>query len=637
VFHSGRPNPTTREELLDFIEAASYHEEYRAPGRPRFQSIEIAVNEGTSKPFVASVLTELVQNSIDAMRGSGITGSIDINLTEEHLSVRDYVGIPDRALLALWIPFLSSKDVGELMSTGEMGTGFFNVYRQPYTKCVYITTNGLRIKAKPIVVSGRVMDIEYSVRTIDKSSTFTGTEIRIILHPMELAKFVSLKVDAGLFIYSMLSYINYTVNYNGVSVKAESELVYTSSALTIRKMMSARTPSVLMSHGVPLSLFLPYLTSLYGQVDNHDLSTGIIVDIDKRFYRPVQSRTRIITTSDEELKVELELGLHAYVTSRILESDARPLYMEAYMPLILTSVPMNNCHPYGLHVSTAKALIHHKKYVEYPVGKSQASLINIIGGIVVPFIDDYGVKITPETIAAKFARLNQPNPLDRLNDDVRNLILLWLHTKLGFKQPGGGQMTLGPIPEGLRAVDVMPKIIETHPTIAVMNKFVTVFCDRIRKLGFNLSNEVPEVVLSPMGDTRLDYRTNRGSIDLDAENKDDKVIVINPAFYLKKMQLLEREWTRFVSEYQEDKMAAAAYLRIGCEALKLFMGNTRPGPSILVRHLIASLLLTENQKAKSGHFLITFESKQHEFNFDDLCHFIYTQVALDGLWDDVVY
>jgi len=51
------------------------------------------------------------------------------------------------------------------MVTGEMGTGFFNVYRQPWTKHVLITTTNdddvITIKAIPIVKRGRVVDISY--------------------------------------------------------------------------------------------------------------------------------------------------------------------------------------------------------------------------------------------------------------------------------------------------------------------------------------------------------------------------------------------------------------------------------------------------------------------------------------------
>lgn len=633
VFYSGRTNPTTRDELLDFIRAAGQHQKYRASDRPRFQSIEIAVNEGTSKPFVASVLTELIQNSIDAMRGAGITESIDIELNHDYLTVRDYVGIPDRALLALWIPFLSSKDVGELMSTGEMGTGFFNVYRQPYTKCIYITTNNLQIKAKPLVMSGRVVDIEYQVRPQDHSMNFT--EIRIVFNPMPLASLVTLKVDAGLFIYSMLAYVNYNVNYNGVSIKASSELVYTSSVLTVRKMMFVKTPSILMSHGVPLSLLMPYLVGLYGRVDNHDLNTGIIVDIDKRFYRPVQSRTRIITTSDDQVKRELEYGLHAYVTSRLLEPDARPLYMEGYVPFLASNTQLNNCTYYFDHISAAKVLIRDQKYVGLRPDPNTEMIASIINDIQGHFVQNYGVTINAETIDAKFKQSNRRNPLTDVSSDIRQLILLWFKTKLPYQKPGTSELSLAPVPVSLRMEEISVQMVTDHSAVRIMNKFVAAFSMLISELDFKLQVYTPEVILSPSGDARIDYHSRRRDV-LGGEYENDMVIVVNGVFYLKKLDLLTREWARFVSEYRTDKMAAAAYLRIGCDALKLFMGNTRPGPSILIRHLVKILIDMSKLKDVNGVYKITFQNEEHQLNFDDLCHFIYTQVTMKGLWDVVV-
>ena len=52
--------------------------------------------------------------------------------------------------------------------TGEMGTGFFNVYRQPYTKYVEIITclnnKQTKIIATPIILKDRVTDIQYSIQ-----------------------------------------------------------------------------------------------------------------------------------------------------------------------------------------------------------------------------------------------------------------------------------------------------------------------------------------------------------------------------------------------------------------------------------------------------------------------------------------
>jgi len=98
----------------------------------KLQIVEIAVNDGTTKEFMSAVMTELIQNSIDASRSTTWTDSrhrkIDIEIGADGVAVRDYVGMTPNQLIPLMIPFLSSKNFNDSNVTGEMGTGFFNVY-----------------------------------------------------------------------------------------------------------------------------------------------------------------------------------------------------------------------------------------------------------------------------------------------------------------------------------------------------------------------------------------------------------------------------------------------------------------------------------------------------------------------------
>ena len=99
----------------------------------KLQIGEIAVNAGTTKSFIRAVLTELIQNSIDAIRStSNENKKIDVYIHSNIVEIIDYVGMKN--FISLLIPFLSSKNVDDPNVTGEMGTGFFNVFRQPYVK-----------------------------------------------------------------------------------------------------------------------------------------------------------------------------------------------------------------------------------------------------------------------------------------------------------------------------------------------------------------------------------------------------------------------------------------------------------------------------------------------------------------------
>ena len=169
-------------------------------GSTKLQIVEIAVNEGTTKPFVQAIITELVQNSVDAIKSnfSSISdgereeqslkksgddnidkkkNEIFIDTANNAISISDCVGISNlNSIISLLIPFLSSKDPNDPNVTGEMGTGFFNVYRQPYVEKVYIITTSnestIKIECVPLIENGVVYDIEYRIE-IEKDTFFS--------------------------------------------------------------------------------------------------------------------------------------------------------------------------------------------------------------------------------------------------------------------------------------------------------------------------------------------------------------------------------------------------------------------------------------------------------------------------------
>lgn len=293
-------NESTFSELTEKYE----HFDYK---KTKLQVVEIAVNEGTNKSFITSVLTELVQNSVDAIRSTGsLNKDIDITITDNAISVRDYVGFDD--IINILIPFLSSKNPNDPNVTGEMGTGFFNVYRQPWTRFVVIVTvkNGKKktVKATPLHENGIVYDIEYKV-TIENTDFNKNnmTEISIFLNRDNtiLAQTIT---DATVFTHSYLSFIrSANIKLNGSPVNTTYEICYPEQGVTdpkyfnIGQVMTVESKTVcsyILTNDIPFMPLEDFISSLNSEL----LSTlfdkygrnSIIINLNKSVYKPTQAK-----------------------------------------------------------------------------------------------------------------------------------------------------------------------------------------------------------------------------------------------------------------------------------------------------------------------------------------------------------
>lgn len=155
------------------------------------QILEIAINEGTTKPFIDAMILELVQNSVDALRTNpNSTQKIDLTIVKSenniYFVIKDYIGMNLDNLLHLSVPFLSSKTSSPL-TTGEMGTGFFNCYRESSYIRIFTKKEGqlVYIQDKPVRNSAssnpfRVTDIVRELRIMPSiSSESDYTEISV--------------------------------------------------------------------------------------------------------------------------------------------------------------------------------------------------------------------------------------------------------------------------------------------------------------------------------------------------------------------------------------------------------------------------------------------------------------------------
>ena len=291
-------------EITDKVFETLSHEyfTYKSPEK-KLQVIEIAVNEGTNKDFIQSVLTELIQNSTDAIRSANGNNNIDIFIGDNKISMKDYIGFEN--LIDIMIPFLSSKDPNDPNVTGEMGSGFFNAYRQPFTKEVIITSvfNGKKriVKGEPIVINNNVTDIIYTI-DIKDTKEHNSTEIQLVFH--NNIKLLSRVIaDATIFTNNYLSFIpGINCKCNNIPIQKQFNTTYNYQGITFYTIDDITTESYVMTNGIPLMPLKNFINSLEikknnlfsaEEIFNVFCQNSIILDISKYIYTPTQSRSKI--------------------------------------------------------------------------------------------------------------------------------------------------------------------------------------------------------------------------------------------------------------------------------------------------------------------------------------------------------
>ena len=296
-------NDNTFQELTDSYPTFN-------PKNTKLQVVEIAVNEGTNKSFINSVLTEIIQNSVDAIRSTPESSKyIDINITNNIISVTDYVGFDD--IINILIPFLSSKNPNDPNVTGEMGTGFFNVYRQPWTRFIVIESiyNGVKktVKATPLSNENVVYDIEYKI-IIERTELPNSTTISIFLEKSNtlLSQMIT---DAFIFTNSYLSFIKSAIiRLNGSIVKKNYTVCYpendpripTQQFNQIGDIMTIEDPTTLsyvLTNDIPFMPLMEFISSfnnpLITNMVNKFGRNSIVINLNKNIYKPTQARSKI--------------------------------------------------------------------------------------------------------------------------------------------------------------------------------------------------------------------------------------------------------------------------------------------------------------------------------------------------------
>jgi len=439
------------------------------------QMIEIVINEGTTKDVFNAQLTELIQNSLDAIslyNPLDKTLNVQLGQTDNHqlfISVTDYVGIDVNGIIALSIPFYSEKkDVKNLV--GEMGTGFFNVYR---SKEVFIETlsNGHAFFIHDTTVKDqntqRVVDVNrklYYKSNSDKNKT----TITIISESMDQNQLLLVLSSARYFVKNVLALIQPKIQLDNMTVNKKLslsvsnnmfELFYPSSIV-----FKDTFPSYVLTKGMP---FLPLKRFLAQEIDNsqrsqevdnlvetifgkkntelfnrmssdkypmaelltHELlENNTVLNFLQGTYTPVQTRSKI--TLDPKIRVNLWRFMLDALYEKILgEKDFLEVYFQFYSS---KDVPVDQVM-FGDKESSMSVSNFASAYEHTEVNISFISLLTEIYNNYKKLVESNSEKYPAEFSASRLKKLQatllKQRKITPLFQKVLDIVYGWLNTK----------------------------------------------------------------------------------------------------------------------------------------------------------------------------------------------------------------
>lgn len=300
-------NYVFKHDTVDFDKLANESKELD------LQILEISINAGTTKSFIEATLTELVQNSMDAIRLTDSKKIIEIEASKIGngliaISVQDYVGMTIENLIAINIPFYSNKQASNLV-TGEMGTGFFNIYRESKFVLIDTTKDGHNTKLLQVPVrdrEGTVLDISTEIRN-EETKNANGTKITFVVKCFDEDGELNLYNRVYTFTNEVIGLMDFEgITFNGSPVKKKKELFYQIDELECYYCNDAPT-SYILTKGVPFTPLYDFVKSSGVHISDSllDISrNNIVINMRHGFYTPVQSRTRLNIDPENAKKIQ---------------------------------------------------------------------------------------------------------------------------------------------------------------------------------------------------------------------------------------------------------------------------------------------------------------------------------------------
>ena len=464
------------------------------PGpQPKLQILSIAVNEATTKPYHEAVVTELFQNSVDAIRASGnpednnpVFFGVTFTDREVVFTIEDIVGMNEDQFFHVGVPFLSSKTPSELQ-TGEMGTGFFNVYRQASKVEIRTVKDDQILECSDIPMrdaEGRVTDITRTISTNRDPDEPSGTIIKLTIPVASKEESLELSGKFITFIDLVTSKvpldIQVILNHNKYPLFRGRLYVDNPYYQIFRT--GGGSPGLFCTKGIPVG----YLSHVLSPEENLNDFTGIVVNIKHQGYTPVHSRTKVnysnsevasfipmakfVTTMDSHL-----IGRHRlnHTTSKSSLSQVIPPkgYDWSYYGGPRTAYSMN-------FYAFENIGLTKKKDKEGPTAISFASLV-------IEIAEKYGDEVPGDKIA---------NDISTLSGDAGDII-----AKIRWMQKELFDMVIGNLatwfrPKNTRDHSSIPTTLQEKPLDPKLVKWMTVY---IREYVFFIKKMFPDAPKTP--------------------------------------------------------------------------------------------------------------------------------------------
>jgi hypothetical protein len=468
---SHEPPPFTKDPVNTL---AKYFSDIKTSISPevKLQITEIAINEGTTKDFISASLTELVQNSVDAIRSVDAKNrAIKIYYKSEKDSylfmVEDFVGMPPEAFLYIGVPFLSTKTPSEIV-TGEMGSGFFNVYRESSLVIIDTVYNGANYISydTPVIISygdnERVVDIDRKI-IINSSVPIgreNGTKIIVrsklnldkmkISESLGLARYTSEKILSQVSLFEDIKlYVNTfdKIDKRYMFGVGYFDVYFTGNFANMQSTNVNAYPSYIFTKGIPFAS----ISTFYSEYDSRvrlEMEYGVIINIRHGGYTPVQTRTRLNMPDEAKKQFQLILEYAIFVKAMWLLNNIPDKYNYIYQnvnskgdadQLKVQIAKIDNYEDYksgglGLWFGYINFdLLQILNYSKYnTIMSSTNDVIDILGD---NFIDDEGYLTTKLFLEKVSNKIIFP-PFPEVESLIKRSLTMWADTK-NFSSTGG--------------------------------------------------------------------------------------------------------------------------------------------------------------------------------------------------------
>lgn len=585
----------------------------------KLQIVKIAANAGTSKEFIPSVLTELVQNSIDAIKSTGIKGSVSIEfgMVDTHSGQRNYilvsdpVGIDFKNLPSLMIPFYSSKSVSGVDNelTGEMGTGFFNVFRQPFVEKVYIytsspNTKGISVCATPIIHNNLIQDIEWSMIPVKRKFT-RGTEMYIILNAS--TESIDIETNVSIFVRGKLSGIN-TVDilYNSELITEKYNTIHSCDTHEIRINTSTSSPSMIYTNGIPFMELLLYIKRNYKEsLLLPGISSGVIIDLRKKAYSSTQSRTNI--TGGDKLKNIIYTSVFLAVMYKYVTENTSEYY--SLIPHMNSTADPNQLRIGSNEQSSSNNIINFVNIVNYNYGifligkyKTIATEINRV----IPLVENDG----------KYLEKLSIEPVEQ---NIYSIIMTWFSNKKYSPNAGNVSKVLS-ISNGQGISSSDKKYTDL---LKVYKLFVKEFWVGLLEINFSpsIKPNPPKVIFAVINELNGFYTPSSHSITMNM-----KIIPVDE---------LINSMKNILKTFKSSGIIQGISLLNSLDVVQSHIGNQKQ--AVVLVHELFHAIRNDSHQGSHGSFQYTIGNNiPKNLEFDDAIFDIYTCILSGGLWDRIL-